>query len=313
MGIMAALVALAVLVNPISSSWTESSASPFTVKVLVVTMFDDETSPWLRNESFGHTFTVPAMNEPLHCATDGLCVATIGEGKANAAASMSAILADKQFDLTSAYFMTSGIAGITPNKGTLGDADWASWIVDDEIGGHHLSKQTNPAVPFGYEKGEDVGTTVYRLNPTLVDTAYELTKNLLLADSADAEAGRAHYAGQPGKKPHVSRCDTVTADDFWTGSDASDTAQYVVAQWTNNDGTYCTVQQEDNATAAVLAKHGHLTRYLSLRAASDFDQPYPGQSLEEVFNTFPGGSIASANAYTVGSTVAHYLVKQYSH
>ena len=143
--------------------------------------------------------------------------------------------------------------------------------------------------------------------------AYTLTKDLPLADDADAEADRAHYAGQAGKKPHVARCDTVTADDFWTGRDASETAQHVVDQWTNNQGTYCTSQQEDNATAAVLAKHGYLDRYLSLRTASDFDQPYPGESTADVLRTFPGGSIAVANAYTVGSAVANYFVSQTAH
>jgi purine nucleoside permease len=301
-----------VMVNLASSHRIESSANPFEVKVLVVTMFDGETGPWLQKEKLGRTFAVAAMNEPMHCGTDGLCVATVGEGKANAAASMSAILADKQLDLTSAYFMTAGIAGINPQTGTLGDADWADWVVDYEIGGHHISKETDPTVPFGYEKGKDGGTTVYHLNQQLVATAYGLTKNLPLADSADAESDRVHYAGQEGKKPHVSRCDTVTADNFWTGNDASATAQYVVHQWTNNEGTYCTNQQEDNATAAVLAKHGYLNRYLSLRAASDFDQPYAGQSAYEVLKSYPGSSIAYVNAYTVGSAVAHYLVSQHA-
>ena len=310
LGILAALVVVAVTVSLVSSQRTESSARPFAVKVLVITMFDGETGPWLQNERLGSAFTVATMNEPMHCGADGLCVATIGEGKANAATSMSAILADSQLDLRSAYFMTAGVAGITPEAGTLGDADWANWVVDYEIGGHHISKETDPSVPFGYQKGDDEGTTVYHLNQKLVATAYQLTKDLALADNADAEADRARYAGQAGRKPHVSRCDTVTADDFWTGRDASVTAQHVVNQWTNNQGTYCTTQQEDNATATVLARHGYLDRYLSLRAASDFDQPYPGESTVDMLNTYPGGSIAVANAYTVGSAVAHYFTSQ---
>jgi purine nucleoside permease len=259
------------------------------------------------------TFTVPALDEPMHCGTDGLCVVTIGVGKANAATGMSAVLADNQLNLTSAYFMTAGIAGINPKTGTLGDADWANWVVDYEIGGHHVSKDTDASVPFGYEKGDDAGTTVYHLNQQLVTTAYTLTKNLLLADSADAQADRAHYSGQAGREPQVSRCDTVTADDFWTGSDASETAQYAVNQWTNNKGTYCTSQQEDNATVGVLARHGYLNRYLSLRTGSDFDQPYSGESARDVLNTFPGSSIAFANAYTVGSAVANYFLNQPEH
>jgi purine nucleoside permease len=250
------------------------------------------------------------MDEPMHCGPKGMCIATIGEGKANAATSMSAILADDQLDLTSAYFITAGVAGISPGTGTLGDADWANWVVDYEMGGHHISKATDPSVSSGYEKGQDEGTTVYHLNQQLVATAYELTKNSPLVDSADAEADRLHYHGQAGKKPHVSRCDTVTGDDWWTGRDAADTARYATDLWTDGQGKYCTTQQEDNATATVLAKHGYLHRYLSLRTASDFDQPYPGQSTHDVLTNFPGGSIAFANAYTVGSVVADFLISE---
>jgi purine nucleoside permease len=310
LGVLLALVGFGAVAVKMASA---HPARPFAVKVLVITMFDGETGTWLQNEKLGRAFTVAAMEEPMHCDTQGLCVATIGEGKANAAAGMSAILADTALDLTSAHFMTAGIAGINPKVGTLGDADWANWVVDEEIGGHHISKATDPTVPFGYEKGEDAGSTVYHLNQQLVDAAYTLTKNLKLADSPEAASDRAHYTGQAGKTPQVSRCDTVTADDFWTGSDASATAQYVVDLWTNKQGTYCTSQQEDNATVDVLAKHGYLNRYLSLRTASDFDQPYPGQSAHDVLNTFPGGSIAFANAYTVGSAVAHYLVDHPAH
>jgi purine nucleoside permease len=308
--VVATCVAMVVSATSLSCHRIESAVDRVEVAVLVVTMFDGEAASWLRNEQLDRTLTVPTIDAPMHCDTEGLCVATIGQGKANAAANLSAILVEEQLDLTSAYFMTAGIAGVNPKIGTLGDAAWADWVVDYEMGGHHISDDTDPTVPFGYQKGQDQGTTVYRLNQQLVSMAYELTKDLPLANSADAEAARAHYAGQAGRTPQVSRCDTVTADDFWTGSDASETAEYIVDQWTNNDGTYCTSQQEDNATAAVLARHGYLSRYLSLRTASDFDQPYAGQSARQVLTTFPGSGIAFANAYTVGSSVAHYLMSR---
>src|SRR5262245_10841895 len=78
LGILVALVGLAVTADLGSSHPTESAAKPFDVKVLVVTMFDGETGPWLQNEKLGRAFTVPAMDEPMHCGANGLCVATIG-------------------------------------------------------------------------------------------------------------------------------------------------------------------------------------------------------------------------------------------
>ncbi|MGW4486235.1 GNAT family N-acetyltransferase [Amycolatopsis sp. NPDC004368] len=212
-----------------------------------------------------------------------------------------------QLDLTGTYFLTSGVAGVAPAEGTLGFAARAGWVVDYDLG-HHVSPATDPTVVHGYLKGDPVGTNAYRLDPQLVSLAYHLTANTPLADSAEAAADRVHYAGQAGRTPFVTRCDTVTGDDYWTGQDAFETAAYLVGQWTNGTGTYCTTQQEDNATATVLARHDRLDHCLSLRTASDFDQPYPGQSAADRLSTFPGFTISVANAYAVASRVAHHLI-----
>jgi purine nucleoside permease len=105
-------------------------------------------------------------------------------------------------------------------------------------------------------------------------------------------------------------CDTITGDDYWTGAELSETADYITSVWTKNAGRYCTTQMEDSATATVLARHGYLNRYLSLRTASDFDQPYPGQSVQDVLAKFPGAKAAVENAYRVGSVMAHHLMEQ---
>jgi purine nucleoside permease len=274
------------------------------VRVLVLTMFTGETAPWLAKESLPLLVSVPGANAPLHCARSGLCVATIGEGKSNAAASVTAILDSAQLDLRRSYFLTAGIAGTPPSVGTLGFAAWARWLVDWDLG-HHLAPSE---APHGYLPGEDVGTNVYQLNGALVDTAYRLTKNLRLADSPEAAAARGHYPGQAGRQPYVAVCDTVTDDDYWAGQEPSRTAQYITDLRTNGQGRYCTTQQEDNATATALARHGYLDRYLSLRTASDFDEPFPGQSVPDLLKTLPGYQPAVENEYLVGSTVAHYLL-----
>ena len=274
------------------------------VRVLVLTMFDGETAPWLAKESLPILVSVPGAYAPLHCARSGLCVATIGEGKSNAAASVTAILDGSQLDLRHSYFLTAGIAGTPPSVGTLGFAAWARWLIDWDLG-HHLLPGT---APHGYLPGQDVGTNVYQLNGTLVDTAYRLTKNLRLHDSPEAATARGHYPGQAGRQPYVAACDTVTGDDYWAGQELSQTAQYITDLRTNSQGHYCTAQQEDNATATALARHGYLDRYLSLRTASDFDEPFPDQSVPDLLGTLPGYQPAVENEYLVGSTVAHYLL-----
>lgn len=305
---LALVVALGLIVLP-RVGVAHAAASSIRPKVLVLTMFDAETAPWLAGEKLTRTISVPAMSEPLHCdANSALCVATIGEAKVNAATSMSAMLNDRALDLSHSYFITSGIAGTSPTSGTLGFAAWADWAVDYDQG-HHVSPETDPAIPHGYLKGQDTGTDVYRLNPSLVREAYTLTKNIPLADSAEAAQDRAHYPGQQGRKPFVTTCATLTGDDYWAGKDASATANYIAGQWTSGAARYCTTQQEDNATAGVLQKYGLLDHYLSLRTASDFDQPYAGESATDLLAMFPGFTIATENAYRVASTMAHHLIK----
>jgi purine nucleoside permease len=294
---------------PLLAGCGQGAPERFPVRVLVITMFPVETAPWLARESLPVTIPVAHVRDPLRCAQNGLCVAVIGQGKANAATSMTEILNSPGLDLANAYFLTAGIAGTSPRAGTLGFAAWARWVVDWDLG-HHVAPQNSPDIPHGYLPYEDQGTNVFRLNQDLVNRAYELTKALPLLDTPEAVENRSHYPGQAGQKPFTTMCDTMTGDDYWAGAQLSDEADYITAIWTKNDGRYCTTQMEDSAVATVLARHGDLGRYLSLRTASDFDQPYAGQSVRDVLAKFPGAQAAVENAYRVGSTVAHQLLDQ---
>ncbi|MDT3398415.1 purine nucleoside permease [Streptomyces sp. B1866] len=308
---VAALLTTGPLTEASGTDGNSGTGGRVRVRALVLTMFDGETKPWFDRERLPLTIEVPGAYAPVRCAASGLCVTTTGQGKANTAASVTAILDSDRLDLRRAYFLTSGIAGTPPENGTLGFAAWARWVVDYDLG-HHVTTETDPTVPHGYLKDEDTGTNVFRLDDRLVDTAYRLTRRLKLADSEAAAENRAHYPGQAGKTPYVTVCDTVTGDNYWTGADQSRRAQYITGLWTGGRGDYCTTQMEDNATAAVLARHGHLSRYLSLRTASDFDQPYQGQSAQEVVTRFPGYGISVENAYRVTARVAHHLAARAS-
>jgi purine nucleoside permease len=109
-------------------------------------------------------------------------------------------------------------------------------------------------------------------------------------------------------KPFVAMCDTITGDDYWAGRTLSKEAQYIVSLQTYGQGRYCTSEQEDTAIAAALSRFGYLGQYLDLRTASNFDQPYLGQTVQELLQTFPGYTIATQNAYLVGAAMADYLL-----
>lgn len=307
---VAATTALATAHGPRPAN--RPAAGPRHVRVLVLTMFSGETQPWLANLKLPVTVTVPGAYRPLHCSAAGLCVTMIGEGKSNAGASVTAILADQRLSFQGAYFMTAGIAGTPPSMGTLGFAAWARYIADWDLG-HHLIPRTAPHLPFGYEPLSPTSyAEVFDLNARLARTAYQVTRHVQLADSRQAERVRARYPGQAGLKPFVTLCDTIASDDYWAGTTLSREAHYIMSLDTHGHGQYCTTEQEDTAVAEALSRFGYLGRYLDLRTASNFDQPYPGETVEHLLQTFPGYTISAENAYRVGVTMARYLMTHHS-
>jgi purine nucleoside permease len=286
------------------------AGGPRHVRVLVLTMFSGETQPWLASLRLPVTVNVPGAYGPLHCSTGGLCVTTIGQGKSNAGASVTAIMADRRLSFTDAYFMTAGIAGTPPSAGTLGFAAWARYVADWDLG-HHLIPRTAPGLRYGYEPLNPASyAEVFRLNARLAQTAYRVTRQVRLADSRQADRARARYPGQAGRKPFTTLCDTVAGDDYWAGATLSREAHYIMSIDTHGRGKYCTAEQEDSAVAEALTRFGYLDRYLDLRAASNFDRPYPGESVRRLLKTFPGYTIATENAYRAGVAVARYLMTQ---
>ncbi|WP_018657619.1 purine-nucleoside phosphorylase [Actinomadura flavalba] len=313
--LVACLVAAGSLAGLVASSTaTATDRAPghraVQVKVLVLTMFEAETRPWLERRKLPLTVEVPGAYKPVRCDRRGLCVLTTGMGKSATAATMTAVLNSTRLDLRRAYFLSAGIAGTPPGQGTLGFAAWARWVVDYDLG-HHLLTEEAPDVPYGYqEMGAE--SAVFRLDDRLVDLAYRLTRNVKLTDSEISQQVRSRYTEKNARrKPFVAVCDTVTGDNYWSGAGQSRRAQYITDLRTKGKGTYCTTQMEDNATATVLNRFGRLGRYLNLRTASNFDQPYPGQTVAQHLSSNSGGFATSVtNAYLVGSPVVDHLLRR---
>jgi purine nucleoside permease len=267
------------------------------VKVLVISMFGPEAQPWIDAYKLKLDIKVPGLSPDypaVHCNLRGLCNLTTGMGHANAAASVTALLHSGQFDLSQTYVLIAGIAGIDPSQGTVGSAAWARWAVDFGI-----SWELDPReMPAGWETGYfgintkgpgekpplDYRTEVFHLNDALVDKAYALSKNAVLQDSAEAAAFRAKFPAAPANQPPaVIQCDTMAGDTWYAGTRLSNHARAWTKLLTDGAGTYCTTQQEDNATIEALKRAdaaglADLQRVAVLRTGSDFDRPYPGQA-----------------------------------
>lgn len=311
LGLGLTLVSL-LLTSPVEA-YSRGGGGQMNVKVFIITMFSREAKPWLDHEQWVLTFKVPGADNEVHCTVDGMCLTITGVDKVNAAASMMAILNDPQFSFQHSFFLTTGTASTAPSRGTLGFAAWANWITDWDQGFHQLPENVAKN-PYGYIPPSTTypdSTAVFHLNESLVKLAYTITTQLSLQDSPAAVANRKRYPGQANLHPYVASCDTMTGDNLWLGKFFSQESVYITDKLTNHAGTNCTYEQEDTAVATVLKRLGHLDHYLNLRVASAFDQPYPSQSEQAFIDArFRADDIAAANLYLVGSTMAHYLMKQ---
>lgn len=122
----------------------------------------------------------------------------------------------------------------------------------------------------------DYRTEVFQLNEALLRKAYALSRDVSLADSAQAQAARSKFTYAPANlPPSVLQCDTASADTWFSGTLLSQRAHDWTKILTDGRGVFCTAQQEDNAIYEAL-KRGASARLLDLdrvavlRADSDF-------------------------------------------
>ena len=300
-------------------------------KVLIITMFPPETTPWLEGEHLTTNIQVAGMDmdaPDVRCNAHGLCVITTGIGFANAASTLSALIYSRTFDLRRTYFIIDGIAGVDPEDGTLGSVHWARYAVDATLR-HDIDPRQMPAdwttsfvalgaVTPGQKPSHLAGTEIYQLNETLLQKAYGLSRDTPLVDSPRAQAYRQHYEGAVANgSPAVSICDTASADLYWHGSIMAEQVEAWSALVSDGKAHYCTSQMEDNATLTALKRGADaglvdFNRVALLRAASNFDREGQGQTAADSLAADSGGfAIALTNGYRVGAVVAHAILNEW--
>ena len=236
-----------------------------------------------------------------------------------------------KFDLRQSYFLIAGIAGISPKHGTLGTTAWAHYLVEFGTQWEIDSRDAPKDWPTGYiginTKGPnekpplDYKTEVFELNPKLQAKAFALSQKVELTESQESSAWRKHYPAAPANQPpQVTRCDTLAGNTWFSGTRLSERAEVWTRLLTDNQGEYCTTQQEDNSTYEALLRASReglvdIQRLAVVRAGSDFDRPYPGYS--EVDNLLKyadqGGFVpALENLYRTGNPLVQAILKHWS-
>jgi purine nucleoside permease len=317
-----------------------AASAPIPIRVVVVTTFErgadtgdapGEFQYWVQRLPLPATIAFPTGYRHLrYNAARGVLGIVTGEGAERGAASIMALGSDPRFDLSKAYWVIAGIAGVDPNAASVGSAAWADWVVNADLG-FEVDARDMPAgwttgiLPFDRDAPyaspapapESIhGQEAYALDAHLAEWAYRLTADTPLPDDANLQAIRAEYARFPNalRAPFVLRGDSLCGDRFWVGASMNAWAERWVSYWTRGRGTFVMTAEEDagimqSLTFLAQAKRVDRSRVLVLRTASDYDTPGDGSDAASLLAHDANATGESAYregleaAYRVGSRV----------
>ena len=255
-----------------------------------------------------------------------------GIGTANSTGAIMALGLDPRFDLSHAYWLVAGIAGIDPEDAPVGSAAWARFIVDGdlahEIDAREIPKSWStgyfprggkfPYDPAGLARHASEGN-VFEANAKLRDWAYELTKDVKIPNPPELDAERKLFADFPNaqKPPFVLKGDTLSGMTFWHGKRLNEWANKWTKYWSKGEGEFVTSAMEDTGVMHSLTylskiQKVDLNRVMVLRAGSNYTMQPKGQTaVEHLLSENEGysGMLVSLEAlYAVGSKVVDELL-----
>ncbi len=315
-----------------------AQTAPIAVKVVVVTMFEvgedtgdapGELQYWVERDHLDRIFPLAAGYHAVRMNDAGEMAVLTGQGTAHAAATIMALGLDPRFDLSHAYWIVAGIAGGNPERVSLGSAAWARWVVDGDLGyeidareipkdwntGYLPLRKTKPfEAPAAPLEGQ-----AYELNGALADWAYQLTREVKLADSDRLKEVRREFDGTAANRPpFVTMGDEVTGSRYWHGKLEDAWANEWMRYFSGGKGEFGTTAMEDTGTLQslrFLANAGRVDwrRILVLRTVSNYDQQPRGLSAAESLARQRIGSYSAylpalEAAYAVGHTVVNELI-----
>ncbi|MET0361118.1 MAG: purine nucleoside permease [Sphingobium sp.] len=283
-----------------------ASAKPLEIRVVVVTAFEvgndtgdvaGELQPWA--QTMPTTLPFPAGERALrYDPARKILVLNTGIGTNRAAVSVMALGSDRRFDLRHAYWLVTAIAGVNPNRGSVGSAAWIGDIVDTDYGYAIDPRETPKDWAFGvfprdrnrpYEEPRgDSSYNLFPLDKGLRDWAYRLTARTTLPDGPVLQRLRQGYGRYPAAlcPPAVVTGDEATGQTFWHGAMLNTHTEKWVAYWTGRPDSFVMTAMEDSGVAhalATLQKLGRADaqRLMVLRTGSNYAVQAEGKSASE--------------------------------
>ena len=307
-------------------------------KVITIAMFETgemtgdeagEAQLWYERDSLFLEMKIPGAYSPLYYNKKGQGLIITGMGVSNAASTIMALGLNPNIDLKNTYFIIAGIAGTSPKVCTIGSAVWSKWVVSTDL--CHVIDAREIPEHWEYSRFRIgcnepwcdnswySGSEVFRLDSTLTQIAYKLTKNVELSDTDEAQDIRNRFPEnfQASQKPFVTIGDNIAGNTFFYGKITSDWADWWIKKWTKGKGTYYITNMEDSGTLTAFKRLADaniisFNRIMVLRTTADFDQQYPGKTtIESIHDIWLGFPLAIENAYRVGSIVAREIINNW--
>lgn len=309
-------------------------SSPLPVKAVLVTMFeigaDEGDAPgefqlWKERRPFDTRFAFPHAHHDLYYddASQTLAVVT-GIGTAKSAAATMALGLDQRFDLTKAYWLVAGIAGIDPEDASIGSAVWSAHLVDGDLA-HEIDAREKPddwptgyfarrtKFPYDPAKPDSTGEA-FVINEGLAEWAFMLTKDTVLPDLPGLAETRDLYTEHEmaRRPPFVLKGGHLAAMTFWHGSLLNEWANGWVDYWTDGAAGFVTSAMEDTGTYQSIlyldaAGRVDKDRFMVLRTGSNYTVQPPGKTAAENLlgenEGYAGMQASLESLYLVGSMV----------
>jgi len=336
------LISFSLSVAALWAPRADAQTAPWPIRAVVVTTFEigadtgdapGEFQFWVEREHLDQIVDFSGGTHPLRTNADHTVLGMVsGTTLVNATASMMALGLDPRFDLTHAYFLINGIAGVDPADASIGSAAWATYVVGDvareidprdapanwpyglfPVGAHAPNPPTVPVAPW-------TRSNLYELNPKLADWAFEQTRSLKLNDDPTVADFRAGFTGFPNaqKPPFVLKGDTFASNYYWHGKVMTQYANDWVKLFTGGKGNFVMTQMEDSGFIGAIERLAAMhrvdaRRVMVLRSGSNFCMPRPGHTaVESVTAPYIGTRIALESAWLTGSTVLHLLLSHWT-
>ncbi len=319
-----------------------AQAQPWPIRAVIVTTFEigadtgdtpGEFQFWVEREHLDEVIDFPGGVHALRTNAEHTVLGMVsGTTLVNSTASMMAVGLDPRFDLTHAYFLINGIAGVDPNDASIGSAAWANYVVGDVA--REIDPRDAPASwPYGlFPVGANgprpakvppapwARSNLYELNPKLAAWAFQQTRSLALGDDPVVAAFRAGFVGFPNaqRPPFVLMGDTFASDYYWHGAIMNRYANDWVTLYTGGKGNFVMTEMEDSGFLQALERLDRMhrveyARVMVLRTGSNYSMPPPGHTaVESVTAPYIGSKLALESAWLCGSTVLHQILDHWA-